>query len=328
MEIALDAIRIHGGYGYSTEFDVERYFRDAPLMIVGEGTNEIQRNVIARQLVKRGSVEPLDRERPDRSAREVLAREPAEALAAHARPRRPWPGVELPALWHWVYLLERRPQRDLGPDGHPTTGIPSPPGPGRRRMFAGGRVRTRRPLTLGREAVRTTWVANSVEKVGRTGPLTFVTVRSDISQDGQVVIEDEQDIVYRAGDNTLRLAVPADGSVPLVREPTLTLDVDSRLLFRFSALTYNAHRIHYDREFLDEEGYDDLVVHGPLQALMMGELLRRNDVDLVGREYAYRLVAPMIGPQRMTVASAESGLDGGAETRDAQGTVAAVSTLR
>ncbi|MEC3976412.1 acyl-CoA dehydrogenase family protein [Amycolatopsis sp. H20-H5] len=56
MEIALDAVRIHGGYGYSTEFDVERYFRDAPLMIVGEGTNEIQRGVIAAQLVARGGV--------------------------------------------------------------------------------------------------------------------------------------------------------------------------------------------------------------------------------------------------------------------------------
>lgn len=57
MQIALNAVRIHGGYGYSTEFDVERYFRDAPLMIVGEGTNEIQRNVIASQLVKRGGLE-------------------------------------------------------------------------------------------------------------------------------------------------------------------------------------------------------------------------------------------------------------------------------
>jgi alkylation response protein AidB-like acyl-CoA dehydrogenase len=56
MEIALDAVRIHGGYGYSTEYDVERYFRDAPLMIVGEGTNEIQRNVIVRQLVERNPV--------------------------------------------------------------------------------------------------------------------------------------------------------------------------------------------------------------------------------------------------------------------------------
>lgn len=56
MEIALNAVRIHGGYGYSTEYDVERYFRDAPLMIVGEGTNEIQRNVIASQLVSRGGL--------------------------------------------------------------------------------------------------------------------------------------------------------------------------------------------------------------------------------------------------------------------------------
>ena len=56
MEVTLNAVRIHGGYGYSTEFDVERYFRDAPLMIVGEGTNEIQRNVIARQLISRGGL--------------------------------------------------------------------------------------------------------------------------------------------------------------------------------------------------------------------------------------------------------------------------------
>ncbi|MFD5002904.1 acyl-CoA dehydrogenase family protein [Streptomyces mutabilis] len=57
MQIALNAVRVHGGYGYSTEFDVERYFRDAPLMIVGEGTNEIQRNVIVRQLVERGGLD-------------------------------------------------------------------------------------------------------------------------------------------------------------------------------------------------------------------------------------------------------------------------------
>ncbi|GLZ14347.1 isovaleryl-CoA dehydrogenase [Actinomadura sp. NBRC 104425] len=57
MQIALNAVRIHGGYGYSTEFDVERYFRDAPLMIIGEGTNEIQRNVIVRQLVARGGLD-------------------------------------------------------------------------------------------------------------------------------------------------------------------------------------------------------------------------------------------------------------------------------
>jgi alkylation response protein AidB-like acyl-CoA dehydrogenase len=57
MQVALDAVRVHGGYGYSTEYDVERYFRDAPLMIVGEGTNEILKGVIAKQLVKRGGID-------------------------------------------------------------------------------------------------------------------------------------------------------------------------------------------------------------------------------------------------------------------------------
>jgi hypothetical protein len=57
LEVAISAVRIHGGYGYSTEFDVERYFRDAPLMIVGEGTNEIQRDVIMRQLIRRGGMD-------------------------------------------------------------------------------------------------------------------------------------------------------------------------------------------------------------------------------------------------------------------------------
>jgi alkylation response protein AidB-like acyl-CoA dehydrogenase len=53
--VTLNAVRIHGGYGYSTEYDVERYFRDAPLMIVGEGTNEILKGVIAKQLVARSA---------------------------------------------------------------------------------------------------------------------------------------------------------------------------------------------------------------------------------------------------------------------------------
>src|SRR4051794_18060633 len=53
LELATEAMRIHGGYGYATEFPIERYFRDAPLMIIGEGTNEIQRLVIARGLLQR-----------------------------------------------------------------------------------------------------------------------------------------------------------------------------------------------------------------------------------------------------------------------------------
>lgn len=255
---------------------------------------------------------------------EVLAPEPVEALAGVLDID--VPGTHgLPELWHWVYLLERRAQRHLGPDGHPTSGIPAPPGPGRRRMFAGGRVETRRLLRLGEPATRTTRVADSREKTGRSGPLTFVTVRSEIAQGGEVAVVEEQDIVYRAPGSSLP---PVDPSEPAaVREPTLRLNADPVLLFRFSALTYNAHRIHYDREFVKEEGYADLVVHGPLQALMMGELFRRNGVSLVGRRYSYRLVSPMIGPQVLTVAAGEDGIEASAETLSEAGNVTAVGRL-
>jgi alkylation response protein AidB-like acyl-CoA dehydrogenase len=51
--VATEAMRIHGGYGYSKEYVIERLYRDAPLMCIGEGTNEMQRIIIARQLVAR-----------------------------------------------------------------------------------------------------------------------------------------------------------------------------------------------------------------------------------------------------------------------------------
>jgi len=56
VENALEAMRIHGGYGYAKEFPIERLYRDAPLMCIGEGTNEMQRIIIARQLIERNRV--------------------------------------------------------------------------------------------------------------------------------------------------------------------------------------------------------------------------------------------------------------------------------
>jgi len=258
---------------------------------------------------------------------EVLAPEPAEALANLIATT--IPNGALPPLWHWLYLLERRPHADLGPDGHPTFGVPAPPGPGRRRMFAGGRVSTFCALRLGYPATRTTWVTGTVQKEGRTGPLTFVTVRNEYAQDGQIAIVDENDIVYRPAYSRLPTPsrAPQPGPVPGPGQPTLSLEVDQALLFRFSALTYNAHRIHYDHEWVRQEGYQDLVVHGPLQALMMGELVRWRGQGLVGKLFRYLLVSPMIGPQTLTVQADPAGVDVGAQVRDALGTVTAVCTL-
>ena len=258
---------------------------------------------------------------------ELITPQPSEALANLLGTD--IPTDELPGLWHWIHLLDKRPHADLGPDGHPTLGIPAPPGPGRRRMFAGGRVSTHAPLVFGQPATRTTWVTDTRAKQGSTGALTFVTVRNEYSQNGRIAIVDESDIVYRAPGSNLVMAAGtlADVPEPAPREPALTLTADEALLFRFSALTYNAHRIHYDHNWAGQEGYADLVVHGPLQALMMGELIRRSGDGLVGKQFAYRLASPMIGPQTFTVLAGADGVNAGAEVRDVHGTMTAVSTV-
>ena len=258
---------------------------------------------------------------------ELITPEPSEALANLLGID--VPTDELPTLWHWIHLLEKRPHADLGPDGHPTFGIPAPPGPGQKRMFAGGRVSTHASLVFGKPATRTTWVADTVEKEGSTGPLTFVTVRNEYAQNGRVCIVDDNQIVYRSAGSGLSVQAGALQDKPdrTSRGPALTLAADEALLFRFSALTYNAHRIHYDHNWVREEGYSDLVVHGPLQALMMGELIRRDGDGLVGRAFGYRLVSPMIGPQTFTVLAGEAGVNAGVEVRNVHGTVTAVGTV-
>ena len=229
----------------------------------------------------------------------------------------------LPVLWHWCYLLERPRRADLGLAGHPPVGIPAPPAPGMRRMFAGGRVETRAPLRIGAEASRVTTLAGSVEKTGRSGPLTFLTVRHEISQDGVVCVVDEADIVYRPADSG---GLPAEAEPAPVRPgPTFSVLADEVAMFRLSALTYNGHRIHYDREFCRAEGYADLVVHGPLQALMMAQLAAQEGVSLIGRTFAYRFVRPVIGPQTVTARAGEQGIVAGAECLDADGVRTAVA---
>ena len=107
-------------------------------------------------------------------------------------------GDQLPFLWHWIYLLDRPAQADLGPDGHPVRGtLPAPPEPGRRRMWAGGRVRTCGALRCGEQAVKRSRVLSVREKQGRSGTLTFIVVGHQIMQRDRIVVDEQQDIVYR-----------------------------------------------------------------------------------------------------------------------------------
>jgi 3-methylfumaryl-CoA hydratase len=250
-------------------------------------------------------------------------------------------GEGLPPLWHWAYLLDRPTQADLGPDGHPVRGtLPAPPGPGRRRMWAGGRVRTSGSLRCGQPATKRTRVLAVTEKHGRSGHLTFVTVGHQVLQGGTVVVAEEQDIVYR--DAAGAPAFPSPPVPPPTGQPRPVapagegereIEVSPTLLFRFSALTYNAHRIHYDRDYCrDVEGYPGLLTHGPLQAIAMAEAARATDRDTARAgdvSFEYRLVAPLFDDQGLIVGAFE-GPDGAIMTfaRDRHGRQTATGTLR
>jgi len=207
---------------------------------------------------------------------DALAPEQAQAAAAmlDRDPAAYAAGATLPLLWHWFYFLPRAPQARLAPDGHPERGGFLPPVPLPRRMFAGARIQMHRPLTLGVPAVREGTIANVAHKSGKSGALAFVTVRYRCTQGNQLCIEEEQDIVYREQGAPVAAPVPATLAPLSDDQWQRTLVPDTRLLFRFSALTYNAHRIHYDRPYaLHEEGYPGLVVHGPLIAVLLADLV-------------------------------------------------------
>lgn len=223
-------------------------------------------------------------------------------------------GDPLPPMWHWFTLLEHPKTTELGTDGHVEGGGLLPPVPGRRRMFAGGRLSLEQPIPIGSELTGTTSVTAVNVKQGRSGEMAFVTARTDLSADGVLVGAEEQDIVYRSEPEG---APPRAMPRPEKREPEpegdwkLRLGTDPVLLFRFSALTYNGHRIHYDKPYATEaEGYPDLVIHGPLLALLALELPRRNAPEQAVKSFEYRLVRPAFVPATVIATARPQAKDG------------------
>lgn len=231
---------------------------------------------------------------PRHSTEVLTTQRAAELTATLDLDIAPEPGDALPPLWQWVYFTEWPASAELGADGHPLDGHFLPPVPNRRRMFAGGRSTIHAPLLLGQEATRTAEVVSTKVKHGKTGELLFVTVRYQFTQDGQLRMVEEQDLVYRSdtGSSTpfQRVADPLPAqSAPWVSEPA----THPALLFRYSAVTANAHRIHYDEQYTTQvEGFPGLVVHGPLLAMYMSELAR-TESERPLRGFQFRLTRPV-----------------------------------
>ncbi|WP_185723436.1 FAS1-like dehydratase domain-containing protein [Burkholderia cepacia] len=226
-------------------------------------------------------------------ATDLISAERAFAFAATLdHPIVPAAGDTLLPAWHWLYFWSIAQHAELGQDGHPRKGGFLPDLGLPRRMWAGGRLAFERPLTIGTNATRTSRVLSIERKEGRSGTLGFVTVEHVIESAGEVAIREEHDIVYR-GPAAPGAAAPPPKAAPDDAQWQRDITPDEIMLFRYSALTFNGHRIHYDRTYVrDVEGYPDLVVHGPLISTLLLDLVTRSLPDATVVEYAYRAVRP------------------------------------
>ncbi|MEO7726710.1 MAG: MaoC family dehydratase N-terminal domain-containing protein [Burkholderiales bacterium] len=233
---------------------------------------------------------------------DTVAAWPVAALSATLDRSDPAPldGDELPPGWHWLYFLDVKPASELGPDGHPKRGGFLPPVPLPRRMWAGGRIEFLEPLRIGATIQRDSEILSVETKHGRSGSLVFVTVRHIISAGGKAAIREEHDIVYR--DAAQPGAAPPPGRpAPHAAQWRRSLVGDPVLLFRYSALTFNGHRIHYDLDYAKhEEHYPGLIVHGPLQTTLLLDLCRRHSARPI-KKLDYRAMHPVFHDERFTI---------------------------
>jgi 3-methylfumaryl-CoA hydratase len=244
---------------------------------------------------------------------DLITPAPLRALSATLDRDDPLPvqGTDLPPLWHWLFFLPHHRQSEIGPDGHAKRGGFLPPVPLPRRMWAGGRLNWQSPLRVGDAVTRESTIASVTHKSGRTGDLLFVLVKHEVHNAQGVCLTEEHDIVYRPaaqpGD-----PVPSPTAAPAKASWQREIAPDDVLLFRYSALTFNGHRIHYDRKYVTEvEGYPGLIVHGPLIATLLVDLVRRH-TDRPLRSFEFKALRPTFecGDQRTLRVCGEPEADG------------------
>lgn len=220
-------------------------------------------------------------------------------------PEPPWPEQLAPPTAHWLTLFPHTRQSELGRDGHEKLGGFLPPLNYPRRMWAGGRVRYTQPLPVDAAVRHRQTLLRIEDKKGRSGAMTLVTVLHEFILEGEVLIADEQDIVYRdiKGKDDQKLVhtdAESNASSPGYDWSREILP-DTVLLFRYSAISFNSHRIHYDLDYAKEEGYPGILVHGPLTATLLIDLFQRSDPAKTISRFDYAARRPMFAGEPFTV---------------------------
>ena len=201
---------------------------------------------------------------------------------------------------HWMLGWNLVKNDELGVDSHPALGEFLPPVPLPRRMWAGSEIKVLKPIRVGDKVIKQSTVADIQVKEGRTGLLCFVTAEYNFLVNDEVTINEKHNIVYRdisksGGGSGYSKDIPekADLSEKIFMHPTI--------LFRYSAIGFVGHRIHYDHPYtVNEENYPGLIVHGPLQATY---LLRAAE-KLMGKpvkSFTHKVMAPVFADSEYIV---------------------------
>ena len=196
--------------------------------------------------------------------------------------------------WHWAYFPAASRLSGLGADGLPLTGGVLPEMPLPRRMYAGATLTFHAPILVGDALRRETEFSDVQLRKGGTGTLIIATqTKRFYTPRGLALTEDQVGVFREAVPPGTKSGIPATEPPPTGMTWVREWKPDPVSLFRYSALTFNGHRIHYDRRYVTgEEGYPGLIVHGPLIATLLVDLLRRNtDKTLIS--FKFRAVSPL-----------------------------------
>lgn len=244
----------------------------------------------------------------------------------------PSPGEAVPPGWHWAWFPALTPRDAMGVDGLPVTGAVLPEMPLPRRMYAGGKLTFHDPVRVGDALTRETEFSDVQLREGATGTLIITTQTRRISTPRGLALTETMISVFREA-----VAEGAQSGIPKREEPPAdvqwrrTITPDPVTLFRYSALTFNPHRIHYDRPYaMGEEGYPGLVVHGPFSQQCLLDLLRDNTEGRTILDFDLRARAPLFDTAPFSVVGRLA--DGGAAAElwavTPQGTIAMQARAR
>lgn len=246
---------------------------------------------------------------------DVVSAAPVAGLQAAFGYQNPAPGHgdTLPPLWHGLFCTAKLPPDRLGTDGLAKDEGLLPAAPEfPNKLFGGARFEFRHPLRIGDDIRKDSEVMSFDLKDGRAGPFIVALIEHRVSNGDGIAVIEQNDIIYRAA---IGSTSPGGGQkkasrgagMPATPVWSRTVTPDPVLMFRHSAVTFNSHRIHYDRDYVREKGYPGLLVQGTLIARLMLEMLAVEQPDFGIDAFSFRSGRPIYDDGIFTLGAVPSG---------------------